>query len=192
MFIRQNSTAQIPIGIAVDVSDGATMETTLSLASADSAKAYLGGDNSVVDISGYTFAAVATMDGLYNLTLQTGITDTVGLLRIVIEDVSLALPIDESFWILEEEVFDALYGASAAGFQAGPTLAVPANTTKPPLNPTLEQAVMYLYWRIIYGQVTVDGTEEIVFADNGTTELYTRAVTDSGGTLTYAEPVAGT
>ena len=56
----------------------------------------------------------------------------------------------------------------------------------------MEEAVMYLYTRLIYGKVTVDGTEEIVFADDGTTELYTKAITDSGGTVTYAEAAAGT
>ena len=188
MFIRQNSTDKIRLGPVID-SAGA-MVTTLDLSTADSAKAILD-DDSVVDISGYTMAAVTGCDGMYDLTLQTGISDTVGEISIVVEDVSLCLPVYKRFWVLEEEVFDAFYATSAAGFQAGPTLAVPASTTKPPTNPTLEEALAYVYWRLIYGKVTVDGTEEVVFADDGTTELYTKAITDSGGTVTYAEAAAG-
>ena len=71
MWIRQNSTDQILIGPAVDVSDGATMETTLTLSGADSARAYLGGDGTDVDISAYTWGAVTNIDGMYELTLQT-------------------------------------------------------------------------------------------------------------------------
>jgi len=190
MFIRQNDTGLVSIGPAVSISDGYTAVTTLSLSSADSARAKLG-DDTTVDISGYTFAATTNMDGEYDLTLQTGITDTVGPLTILIEDVSLCLPIREKFYVVEEEVYDALYATNAAGFQAGPTLAVPSNQTKPPLNPTMEEALMYVYWRLIYGKITVDATEEIAFADDGSTELYTKAVTDSGGTVTYAEAVAG-
>lgn len=189
MFIRQNDTGTVRVGPVMDSSG--VIVTTLSLATADSAYASLG-DDSEVDISGYTMSAVANMDGMYDLTLQTGITDTCGILEILIEDVSLCLPVSKTFFVVEEEVYDAFYATNAAGFQAGPTLAVPSDTTKPPLNPTLEEAMMYLYWRLVYGKVTVDATEEIVFADNGTTELYTKAVTDSAGTVTYAEAAAGT
>jgi hypothetical protein len=190
MFIRQNDTGKIGVGPAVSISDGYTLVNTLDISTADSAKARLG-DDSVVDLAAYTWAAVTGMDGYYDLTLQTGVTDTCGPLDILIEDVSLCLPIAMRFYVIEEEVYDALYATNAAGFQAGPTLAIPSSTTKPPTNPTLEEAMMYLYWRLIYGKITVDATEEVVFADDGTTELYTKAVTDAGGTVTYAEAAAG-
>lgn len=192
MFIRQNDTGKIGIGPAVSISDGYTAVTTLSLATADSARARLG-DDTTVDISGYTMAAITNMDGYYDLTLQTGVTDTVGPLDILIEDVSLCLPIAMRFYIVEETVYDALYAASSAGFAATTTItgAAPSSTTKPPATPTEREMLEYLYWRLVYGKVTVDATEEVVFADDGTTELYTKAVTDSGGTVTYAEAVAG-
>ena len=191
MFIRQNDTGKIGISVFVDVTDGATAETGVTLSGADSASARLG-DDSVVDISGYTWAAISGADGSYDLTLQTGITDTVGPLDILIEDVSVCLPVYQRFYVIEEAVYDALYAASSLGFQGTPTIAVPSNTTKPPLNPTMEEAVMYLYTRLIYGKITIDATEEIVFAADESTELYTKAITDSGGTVTYAESAAGT
>lgn len=191
MFIRQNDTGLIGVGPAVSVSDGYTCVTTLDISTADSARARLG-DDTTVDISGYTWAAITGMDGYYNLTLQTGVTDTCGPLDILIEDVSLCLPIAMRFYVVEEEVYDALYATSAAGFQAGPTLTAPAATTKPPAAPTLEEAVMYLYWEHIYARVTWDSTEKIVFRDDGSTECYTAALSDAGGTVTKAEAAAGT
>lgn len=191
MFIRQNDTGKIGIGPFVDKTDGITMETAASLSSADSARVRLG-DDTTVDISGFTFAAIANMDGYYDLTLTTGITDTVGIFDILIEDVSVFVPVAMRFYVIEEEVYDALYAASAKGFQGTPTISAPSNTTAPPLAPTLEEAIIYLYTRIVRNKTTIDSTEEIVFADDGSTELYTRAITDSGGTVTYAEAAAGT
>lgn len=193
MFIRQNDTGQIGVGPAVSVSDGYTIVTSLDISTADSARARLG-DDSTVDISGYTWAAITGMDGYYNLTLQTGITDTVGPLDILIEDVSLCLPIAMRFYVVEETVYDALYAGGAAGFSATSTITAsqPSATTKPPSTPTEREIMEYLYWRLVYGQVTMSATEETVFADDGSTELYTKSVADAAGTVTYGEAAAGT
>lgn len=193
MFIRQNDTGTIGVGPFVDVSDGATMETGVTLSVADSAAVRLG-DDSVVDISGYTWNTTTGMDGFYDLTLQTGITDTVGPMDILIEDANVYLPVHMRFYVVEETVYDALYAASSAGFldTSSITGSAPSNTTKPPATPTPMEMLEYIYWRLIYGQVTVDSTTETVFADDGTTELYTKSVSDSAGTVTYGEAVAGT
>jgi len=106
--IRQNSTDKVSIGPAVVIGDGFTLNTALLLSTADSAKAKLG-DDSVVDISGYTWAATTSMDGEFDLTLQTGISDTVGPMTILIEDVSLVLPIREKFYVYDPLAFDTLY-----------------------------------------------------------------------------------
>ena len=191
MFIRQNDTGKIGIGPAISISDGYTLVSTLSLATADSARARLG-DDTTVDISGYTFAAITGMDGYYDLTLQTGVTDTCGPLDILIEDVSLCLPIAMRFYVVEENVYDALYTTSSNGFQALTTLSEPAATTKPSAAPTLEQAIMHLYWKHIYGKVTWDSSTEIVFRDDGSTQAFKSSLSDAGGTVTRAEVVAGT
>jgi len=192
MFIRQNDTGKIGIGPAISISDGYTVRTSLLLSTADSARVRLG-DDSTVDISGYTWAATTSMDGMYDLTLQTGITDTVGPFDIMIEDVSLILPIYQRFYVVEETVYDALYAASSLGFSATASItgAAPSSTTKPPATPTEREMLEYVYWRLIYGKVTIDATEEIVFADDGSTECYTKALDDSAGTVTYSEAAAG-
>jgi hypothetical protein len=192
-FIRQNDTGKIGVGPFVDVSDGATMETGVTLSGADEASCRLG-DDTVVDIGAFTWAAITGMDGYYDLTLQTSVTDTCGPMILNVEDVSLCLPVSMRFFIVEESVYDALFATSAAGFldTASITGSAPANTTKPPATPTPMEMLEYVYWRLVYGQVKLSTTEETVFADDGTTELWTKAVSDSAGVVTYGEAAAGT
>lgn len=108
--IRQNSTDKISIGPAVDL-DGFTLNTALLISTADSASVKLG-DDSVVDISGYTWAATTNMDGEFDLTLQSGISDTIGPLTVLIEDVSLILPIREKFYVYDPVVYDTMFADS--------------------------------------------------------------------------------
>ena len=116
-FIRQNMTGKLRIGPFVDVTDGATMETGVTLSGADSATALLS-DDTTVDISGYTWAAITGSDGYYSLTAQTGFTDTPGYCVIQVQDVSVCLPVRNEFYILEEAIYDALFAASAAAFDS--------------------------------------------------------------------------
>ena len=114
-FIRQNDTGKIGVGPFVDVGDGATMETIVTLSGADEASCRLG-DDTVVDIGAYTWAAITGMDGYYDLTLQTGVTDTCGPMILNVEDVSLCLPVRMDYMIIEEAVYDDLFATSAAGY----------------------------------------------------------------------------
>lgn len=115
-FLRQGATHKVVLGPAVAVGDGFTPVTTLALSSADEAEAILHDNGTVVDISGYTWAAITTADGYYHLTLQSGISNTVGHMTVVVNDDSLCLPLREDFTILEEAVYDALFASSANGF----------------------------------------------------------------------------
>lgn len=191
MFIRQNDTGKIPIGPAV--STAGAMVTTLDISTADSAKAKLG-DDTVVDISGYTWAATTGADGDYDLTLQTGITDTVGEMVIVIEDVSLCLPIRQRFFVVEEDVFDMFYAASAGGPLNTSTItgSIPSQG-KPTATPTPLQVLMYVYTEYVRNKTVVNsGTGyKQVFADDGSTTLYQKAVADSAGVLTVSESETG-
>jgi hypothetical protein len=117
-FIRQGATHKVLIGPAVAVGDGFTPVTTLTLSGADEAEAILHDNGTTVSISGYTFAAITNADGYYHLTLQSGISGTVGHMTVVINDDSLILPIRADFTVLEEAVYDALFAASAPGYVA--------------------------------------------------------------------------
>ena len=120
-FIRQGATHKVVLGPAVAVGDGFTPVTTLVLTgggAADEAEVILHDNATVVDISAYTWAAIATADGYYHLTLQSGISNTVGHMTVVINDDSLILPLRADFTVLEEAVYDRDYKAAATGVDA--------------------------------------------------------------------------
>jgi hypothetical protein len=114
-FVRQNATHKVVFGPAVAVADGFTPVTTLDISTADEAEAILHDNGTVVDISGYTWAAIATADGYYHLTLQAAISGTVGHLTILINDDSLVYPLRADFTVVEEAVYDQFYAGSASG-----------------------------------------------------------------------------
>lgn len=113
--IRQGATHKVVLGPVVAVGDGFTPVTTLALSTADEAEVILHDNGTVVDISGYTFAAITTADGYYHLTLQSGISNTVGHMTVVVNDDSLCLPVKADFVVLEEAVYDMLYASGATG-----------------------------------------------------------------------------
>lgn len=117
-ILKQSTQIKVRIGPAVAVGDGFTPVTTLTLSGADEAELLKANGAATVDISAATFAAVTGSDGWYDLTLTTSHTDTVGELVVVINDDSLILPIFARFQVMEEATYDALFGASAAGFDA--------------------------------------------------------------------------
>lgn len=114
-FVRQNATHKLVIGPVVDATDGFTPETTLALATADEACVILHDNATVVSISGYTLAAIASADGYYHLTLQGAVTGTVGHCTVAINDDSLCRPVRTDYTVVEEAVYDAMYKSAALG-----------------------------------------------------------------------------
>ena len=106
------------LGPAVAVADGFTPVTNLAINASDEAEAILHDNGTVVDINAYTWAAIATADGYYHLTLQSGISGTVGHMTVVINDDNLILPLRADFTVLEEAVYDRDYKAAATGVDA--------------------------------------------------------------------------
>ena len=119
--IRAGATHKVVVGPFVDKDDGVTPETGITLGAADEAEAILHDNGTVVDISGYTFAAITGADGYYHLTLQSGISDTVGHLTVVIQDDSVCLPVKAEFIVMATSSYDALYSST-------PTLLTGADT----------------------------------------------------------------
>ena len=117
--IRKGATHKIVLGPFVDVGDGFTPETGIIITgggSADEAEAILHDNGTVVDISGYTWAAISTADGYYHLTLQTGISNTVGHMTVVVQDDSVCLPVKAEFIVMTTQAYDALYAATSTLF----------------------------------------------------------------------------
>jgi hypothetical protein len=114
--IRQGATTKVCIGPAVAVGDGFTPVTNLDLSTADDAVAKLYNNSTVVSIAAYTFAAVTNMDGYYDLTLQSGISNTLGDMTISVRDDSLILPIKACFHVYSPTAYDLLYLQDITGF----------------------------------------------------------------------------
>ncbi len=147
--VRKSATHKILIGPVVAVADGFTPVTTLALGTADMARVVLH-DATTVDISGYTFAAVASTDGYYHLTLQAAISDTVGHMSVVINDASLCLPVKEEFLVMTQAAYDDRYGTSAAALATAATQALIEKILK---NKTVTDPVA--------GTITVYDTDDV-------------------------------
>lgn len=107
--LRQNTAVKVRIGCVVNVSDGFTPITNLTLSGADEAEVLKHNGVATVSISGSTMAAVSNADGWYDLTLTVSETDTLGLLDVVINDDSLILPVWKEFMVTTQNYWDSKY-----------------------------------------------------------------------------------
>lgn len=114
--LKANTQVVVTIGPFVDITDGLTPETGITLSGADEAELIKHGATTVVDIAAATWAAVTSCDGYYSLTLTTAHTDTEGMLTIVVQDDSVCLPVRAVFQVLSEAAYDSLYAAKDTGY----------------------------------------------------------------------------
>lgn len=111
MFLRQSTAQTVRFGPFLDSTDGITAETGLTIAQADMQLSKDGGAFAQKNTAGN---ATHDTDGWYFTTLDTTDSATVGEVIMQV-NVSGALPVWVRYWVLEEIVYDAIYGASAAG-----------------------------------------------------------------------------
>jgi len=113
-FLKQSTASQSRlIGPFVDDTDFKTLETALTIANTDVKLSKNGAAGANKNSGGGTHRD----NGMYSLTFDATDTDTVGELTGSIS-VSGALVVVFKFWVLEEAIYDAMFGASAAGFDA--------------------------------------------------------------------------
>jgi hypothetical protein len=112
-ILRQSTQVVVRVGPFVDVGDGFTPETGITLSGADEAELLKANGAATVDISGATWAAITGADGWYNLTLTTSHTDTIGTLGVVVNDDSVCLPVFVRFQVIEEAAYDAMFASGA-------------------------------------------------------------------------------
>lgn len=112
MIILKQSTASqaIKIGPFVSSGDGVTPATGLTIANTDIQLSKAGGTLSSKNSGGGTHDA----NGWYTITLDATDTATVGPLQLTC-NMGSALPVFATFQVVEEAVYDALFGASATG-----------------------------------------------------------------------------
>ena len=126
MFLRQSTSQVVRFGPFLDSTDFITAETALTIAQADMQLSKDGGAFAQKNATGN---ATHDADGWYSTTLNTTDTNTVGELYLQVV-VTGSIPVWVRWWVIEEAVYDAMYGASAAGplqsTTAGRTLDVTA------------------------------------------------------------------
>lgn len=119
-FLKQSTASQaIKLCGFVDSTDGNTEESGLTIANTDIKISKAGGAFASKNSGGGTYDAV----GCYTATLDATDTNTVGRLDIAVHP-SGALPVYARYQVVEEAIFDGLYGASAGTS----TTILPVNT----------------------------------------------------------------
>lgn len=114
--LQANTEVKVRIGPFVDVGDGFTPETGITLGDADEAELLKHNGVATVDISSNTWAAIASCDGWYDLTLSATDTNTEGLLTVVVQDDSVCLPVFVHFMVLAQAAWLSKYTAKDSGY----------------------------------------------------------------------------
>lgn len=110
LFLRQSTASQeIPLGYFVDSTDGNTEETALTIANTD-IKIWKTGATTLANKN--SGGGTHISNGIYHCTLDATDTDTIGPL-IVFVHVSGALTVRLECCVLDEAVYDSLFGTSA-------------------------------------------------------------------------------
>jgi len=112
-FLKQSTTDSVYLGPFVDDTDFKTVETGLTIANT----AVLLGTGGALAAKNNTASAVHRGNGMYVATLNATDTATVGELMIAC-DITGALPVRHKYMVLEEAIYDAMFGSLAAGFDA--------------------------------------------------------------------------
>lgn len=107
-YLRQSTSADVPIGPFVDATDGVTAETGLTITQPDVRLKKNAG-------AWAQKAAAQTLsheeNGFYEVTLDATDTDTLGLLRVAVFE-SGAAPVWEDFMVITAQEFDRLFTAT--------------------------------------------------------------------------------
>lgn len=125
-FLKQATASQSrALGPFVDDTDFKTPATGLTIANTDIKLVVNGGASANKNSGGGTHR----VNGVYGVTFDATDTATVGEMEVSVV-VAGALPVFDKFFVIEEAVYDALFGASAPGYlqptTAGRTLDVSA------------------------------------------------------------------
>jgi hypothetical protein len=105
MFLKQSTTATIPLGPFVDDTDGKTAETSLTISQADVRLSKNGGSFAQKNDSG---SCSHMENGYYAASLNATDTNTLGRLRIAVAE-SGALPVWIDCHVLPANVYDSLF-----------------------------------------------------------------------------------
>jgi hypothetical protein len=111
-ILKQSTAVDVLIGPFVDQTNGFTSET------GESPSVKLSKNGQALAAKNDVTTPVHDADGYYNCELDATDTNTVGTMILTVAASANALPVRHEFQVVEEAIYDALFGASAAGFDA--------------------------------------------------------------------------
>lgn len=121
VHLRQSTASQeVPIGYFVDSTDGNTEETALSIANTD-IKVWKTGATTLANKN--SGGATHISNGVYYTVLDATDTDTIGPLKLFVH-VSGALPCKVDCVVMDEAVYDQMFGTTAFATAAAAAAAV--------------------------------------------------------------------
>lgn len=195
LYLKQSTAVKVAVGPFVDSSDNVTPETGITLGAADQAELLKHDASSPTDISSNTWAAISGCDGWYNLTLSTTDTNTAGMMRVIVQDSSVCLPVTVEFMVVPANMYDSLVGGTdtlevdvtaisgdmtaADNLEAGAKAIVPSSvatgssTTSVVTNLTEATDDHYNGRTITFTSGALDGESASITDYNGTTKTLT-------------------
>ena len=126
-YLRQSTAQTVRFGPFLDITDGVTEEVALTITPA---LRRLSKDGGAFGAASGAVDAIHDSDGWYSASLTTTDTNTVGELILNVQVPATHLPVWMRWWVLEEAVYDAIFGAAAALAMGSVTGAVGSVTTK--------------------------------------------------------------
>ena len=197
LYLRQSTASQeVPLGYFVDSTDGNTEETALSIANTD-IKIWKTGATTLANKN--SGGATHISNGVYYAVLDATDTDTIGSLVIFVH-VSGALSVRIECVVLDEAIYDQMFGTTAFATSAAvasavmtslntDTFAEPAQGA-PPATTTLVAKIGYLYknWR---NRKTQTSTTWNLYNDDAVTVDHKATVADDGTTASKTEVATG-
>jgi len=154
MFLKQSTAYTFRMGPFLDETDGKTAETGLTISQADVRLSKAGGNFAQKNES---TSASHDEIGYYIVILDATDTATVGELLVAVHE-SGALPVFKTFQVVEEAIYDAIYGASAD------------LVTKVDAIDTVVDSILVDTGTTLDGKIdTIDGIVDAILVDTGTT-----------------------
>jgi hypothetical protein len=122
-YLRQSTASVIPFGPFVDKTDGVTLEVGAGIiTSIDHATTgiFLSKNGGAGAIRHQNVTA-STLDayGMFLVTLDTTDTNTIGRIRVMMAEAATFLPVYDDFVVLDEAVYDVLFGTTAPSTLTG-------------------------------------------------------------------------
>ena len=172
MFLKQSTAFTDRIGPFLDKTDGVTEEVGLTTASS---AIFLSKNGGNFVVKNDATALAHDQDGWYVIVYDATDTATVGKLEVMVQAPATHLPVWKTYWVLEEAIYNALFAASAAGFDAnqrvdigsilGGAVPTPAVTGVPDVNVTHVGDTAQTAGDLAALVVTADAAVDVAVAD---------------------------